>query len=100
MERARAEQLTSIHGATPPYGAAAEPTGRVAVGAGGGRALPPLPGGPAGGAGGYQAVRPGGETGPPPKPATVRHSGPKVGRNDPCPCGSGKKYKFCHGASE
>jgi preprotein translocase subunit SecA len=23
---------------------------------------------------------------------------PKVGRNDPCPCGSGKKYKFCHGA--
>jgi len=25
---------------------------------------------------------------------------PKVGRNDPCPCGSGKKYKKCHGASE
>ena len=24
-------------------------------------------------------------------------SGPKVGRNDPCPCGSGKKYKKCHG---
>ncbi|MBE2259951.1 MAG: preprotein translocase subunit SecA [Candidatus Accumulibacter sp.] len=24
-------------------------------------------------------------------------SGPKVGRNEPCPCGSGKKYKFCHG---
>ena len=23
---------------------------------------------------------------------------PKVGRNDPCPCGSGKKYKNCHGA--
>jgi len=22
---------------------------------------------------------------------------PKVGRNDPCPCGSGKKYKLCHG---
>jgi preprotein translocase subunit SecA len=22
---------------------------------------------------------------------------PKVGRNDPCPCGSGKKYKACHG---
>ncbi|HBO90611.1 MAG TPA: hypothetical protein DD460_07650, partial [Acidobacteria bacterium] len=22
---------------------------------------------------------------------------PKVGRNDPCPCGSGKKYKKCHG---
>jgi preprotein translocase subunit SecA len=23
---------------------------------------------------------------------------PRVGRNDPCPCGSGKKYKHCHGA--
>jgi preprotein translocase subunit SecA len=22
---------------------------------------------------------------------------PKVGRNEPCPCGSGKKYKHCHG---
>ncbi len=30
--------------------------------------------------------------------ATVKHDGPKVGRNDPCPCGSGKKYKKCHGA--
>jgi preprotein translocase subunit SecA len=27
-----------------------------------------------------------------------RHTGAKVGRNDPCPCGSGKKYKKCHGA--
>ena len=26
--------------------------------------------------------------------------GPKVGRNDPCPCGSGKKYKNCHGKGE
>ncbi|MCY1080425.1 preprotein translocase subunit SecA [Archangium lansingense] len=26
--------------------------------------------------------------------------GPRVGRNDPCPCGSGKKYKKCHGAAE
>jgi SEC-C motif-containing protein len=30
-------------------------------------------------------------------PETVVRSGPKVGRNDPCPCGSGKKYKHCHG---
>jgi preprotein translocase subunit SecA len=30
----------------------------------------------------------------------VRPAGPKVGRNDPCPCGSGKKYKKCHGATE
>jgi preprotein translocase subunit SecA len=29
---------------------------------------------------------------------TVRREGPKVGRNDPCPCGSGKKYKKCHGS--
>ena len=28
---------------------------------------------------------------------TIRNRGPKVGRNDPCPCGSGKKYKKCHG---
>ena len=29
--------------------------------------------------------------------ATFRRSGAKVGRNDPCPCGSGKKFKKCHG---
>ena len=28
---------------------------------------------------------------------TVVHDGPKIGRNDPCPCGSGKKYKKCCG---
>ena len=28
---------------------------------------------------------------------TIRNEGPKIGRNDPCPCGSGKKYKNCHG---
>ncbi|GHV81550.1 hypothetical protein AGMMS49991_01080 [Spirochaetia bacterium] len=32
-----------------------------------------------------------------PEAATVVRSYPKVGRNDLCPCGSGKKYKFCHG---
>jgi preprotein translocase subunit SecA len=30
------------------------------------------------------------------KPAPIRAS-QKVGRNEPCPCGSGKKYKQCHG---
>ena len=41
--------------------------------------------------------------GAPPEPeiqlpkVTVRRETPKVGRNDPCPCGSGKKYKHCHG---
>jgi len=45
--------------------------------------------------------------GQPPRPARtggddvvkqVKREEPKVGRNDPCPCGSGKKYKKCHGA--
>ncbi|MBI4745104.1 MAG: preprotein translocase subunit SecA [Deltaproteobacteria bacterium] len=31
------------------------------------------------------------------RPTTVHNEGEKVGRNDPCPCGSGKKYKKCHG---
>jgi len=38
-----------------------------------------------------------GQAGQAPKPQPVR-VGAKVGRNDPCPCGSGKKYKNCHGA--
>ena len=46
---------------------------------------------------------------PPPKPREIaapqtsvqvaHKADPKVGRNDPCPCGSGKKYKKCHGAA-
>lgn len=32
------------------------------------------------------------------KNPTVRYETPRPGRNDPCPCGSGKKYKKCHGA--
>lgn len=54
------------------------------VSAGGG-----LPGAPADGDG-----PPPGYTGP---VAPIRRKTPKVGRNDPCPCGSGKKYKKCHG---
>ncbi len=38
----------------------------------------------------------GSETGPSSQSTVVK--GDKVGRNDPCPCGSGKKYKKCHGA--
>jgi preprotein translocase subunit SecA len=54
-----------------------------------------------GGGGGATAVA------EPPRPArsggddvvrTVKREEPKVGRNDPCPCGSGKKFKKCHGA--
>ncbi|MCO6461970.1 MAG: preprotein translocase subunit SecA [Saprospiraceae bacterium] len=43
-------------------------------------------------------------TGPPTstveKPVTYVRTEKKIGRNDPCPCGSGKKYKACHGAHE
>jgi preprotein translocase subunit SecA len=48
-------------------------------------------------------VTSGGSAGAPPEPEiqlpkiTIRRDTPKVGRNDPCPCGSGKKYKQCHG---
>ena len=34
------------------------------------------------------------------KPQPIVNDGPKVGRNDPCPCGSGKKYKNCHGKND
>ena len=32
------------------------------------------------------------------RPRTVVSDSPKIGRNDPCPCGSGRKFKKCHGA--
>jgi len=41
----------------------------------------------------------GGTQAEPDKGQTVVREGEKVGRNDPCPCGSGKKYKKCHGAN-
>jgi len=59
---------------------AAVPTGRQATPA---RPLAPVAAG---------AQRPGS------RPTEATRARRKVGRNDPCPCGSGKKYKFCHGA--
>jgi preprotein translocase subunit SecA len=48
---------------------------------------------------GFQLSAPPKSSGAPPqRPQTVVRHGDKVGRNDPCPCGSGKKYKKCHGA--
>jgi len=49
-------------------------------------------------------VSPGTATGPKPPPAPPGAPVPAspyagVGRNDPCPCGSGKKFKKCHGAN-
>ncbi len=44
-----------------------------------------------------KAVTSGPDGSGPSAPKPQRRSVPKVGRNDPCPCGSGKKYKKCHG---
>jgi preprotein translocase subunit SecA len=73
---------------------------------GGGSALQPAFAGAVQSASGGTAPQTGGRG---PRPArvggddaavkTVRRDEPKVGRNDPCPCGSGKKYKKCHGAA-
>ena len=65
--------------ADAPAGVAAAPRPAVAVTAGGGEAA---------GAGGSDLKLP---------TVTIKRDTPKVGRNDPCPCGSGKKYKHCHG---
>ena len=47
-----------------------------------------------------QEVHAGSPSEAPAAPAgTVTREGPKVGRNDPCPCGSGKKFKKCHGVA-
>ena len=62
-----------------------------------GRAGAPSPGGPAAGArlrGGFSPAGGGGPSG-----AGLPAGWEKTGRNDPCPCGSGKKFKKCHGAN-
>jgi len=66
--------------------------------AGAGRAAPPGATGQGSAAFGGGAPRPA-RTGGDDVIKTVRREEPKVGRNDPCPCGSGKKYKKCHGAA-
>ncbi|MBU02165.1 MAG: preprotein translocase subunit SecA [Halieaceae bacterium] len=47
---------------------------------------------------GSAVPEPGEAAQPPAAPQPITRAHPKVGRNDPCPCGSGKKYKQCHGA--
>ncbi len=68
-----------------PSAAASSPFGAIRSGGGAGAAVaePPRPAR----SGGDDVVR------------QVKREEPKVGRNDPCPCGSGKKYKKCHGAA-
>jgi len=104
LERPRTEQLTAIHSsAQSAFGGGNPPVATPATARG---TMPPLPAPgrpgapPAAGASGLRAMRPGAAAPEPARPATVRHSVPKVGRNEPCPCGSGKKYKFCHGTAE
>jgi preprotein translocase subunit SecA len=63
---------------------------------GGSRAQAPQQASPFGPAHDKQPARVGGDDA---VQKTVRRDEPKVGRNDPCPCGSGKKYKKCHGAA-
>jgi preprotein translocase subunit SecA len=46
---------------------------------------------------GSPAAPPRPEAKEPPVPVTYVREGRKVGRNEPCPCGSGQKYKQCHG---
>jgi preprotein translocase subunit SecA len=93
-ERRLNAMRTQHPGATGGDGAA--PAGGPGAAAGGGGA-----GGPnrrqrrraaAKGAGAQDPVA----AAPPPPQSTVRREGPKLGRNDPCHCGSGKKYKNCH----
>jgi len=52
-------------------------------------------------AGEEEAAAPRGSARPQPRVTVqpVRRDGPKIGRNDPCPCGSGQKFKKCHGAA-
>jgi preprotein translocase subunit SecA len=58
------------------------------------RGMPPMPAGAMAG-GAPRPARSGGDDAP---ITPVKRDEPKVGRNDPCWCGSGKKFKKCHGA--
>ena len=60
-----------------------------------GQPPPAFASGSSAGGGGPRPARTGGDDA---AVRTVRRDMPKVGRNQPCPCGSGKKYKKCHGA--
>jgi preprotein translocase subunit SecA len=68
------------------------------------KAVGPSDSPPGGGVQITTTASPGGTSSAPAEPevqlpkVTIRRDAPKVGRNDPCPCGSGKKFKNCHGA--
>ena len=81
----RAPRQQEMHAEVTAFGTMAEPSAESEASqrpSGRGAAPPPRPGGAPPGA----------------KQAPQVSTEPKIGRNDPCPCGSGKKYKKCHGA--
>jgi len=89
------DDLTMSHPSAQSYDASKGQEGSTAGGSGGS--------GNTGGNGGliYHGSRsapPAGDTRQ--TPQTFKREMPKVGRNDPCPCGSGKKYKKCHGVAD
>jgi preprotein translocase subunit SecA len=83
-------QVQASHSAMGQF--AAGGSGTTAVGAEGGAPVAARPGRAASGFGSGN-----GGGGSQPQQVQVKRAVPKVGRNDPCPCGSGKKYKYCHG---
>ena len=90
-------------GRPPSPRPAQRPSSPLVLSGGGEEALPAFAGARSGASGGSAATavsrtppRVGGDDA---DVRTVRREEPKVGRNDPCPCGSGKKYKKCHGAT-
>ena len=80
---ARHRQLSQFTGAGPGAGPGADAGANQ--------------GGPSTGSRSASAVKPRANASEP-DTAQVTRSTPKVGRNDPCPCGSGKKFKYCHGS--
>ena len=84
-------QLQASHSAMGQFAAGGSAT--TAVGAQG--AVPVAA--RSGGRGGSAFGGGNGGGGSQPQQVQVKRAVPKVGRNDPCPCGSGKKYKYCHG---
>jgi preprotein translocase subunit SecA len=90
----RVRPVVSESGASAPPAAPAQPRRQAPLTFSGGSSSTGMPGAPPRSAG-PQPPRTGGDDAP---VKQVRREEPKTGRNDPCWCGSGKKYKKCHGA--
>ena len=97
----RPVKMKEEHPEFDPRSAAAKPQPAMAAspaGMMGGNAPPAFPDGMAPPPGMQPWEAPPEANGPVAKVAPIKREGPKLGRNDPCYCGSGKKYKKCHGA--